>query len=377
MVSEGNSNRLTLVIPNSEPPLKIPLALPTGRRITSEGEAGRFFSTNLSAMAKELGNDLDLLQQSLSQAVNMATILFPGLNLADERSTLLSALAEHLVLDPSAPVVPGRPGQYQKLSEQGPNRDERVLTIQAIRQIKYPEWLSLPFPSGDMPEIPSDLFTAEQPLRLQEALGWEIPILASLKKDSLAGTTFKKDWYTDLELEHFRNQKSPPHIDTAYTLNDLKSRNPLPRIDSPIALLSNAWGILLENLFVARYLKSIDNGKATSEGAWLKARADRWALSLIRDAESISSGVRALGFGTARIHLAIPSDDDGILNAMAELAGEASAFVYLQNGIIHTPPLFEATGTEQVFVNLLLEKNAEKLSIADLEIQKRLTNTIN
>jgi hypothetical protein len=378
MVSTGNGNRLTLKVERSGQSLSIPLALPSGNRITGHGEGGRFFASNLSAMAKEIGNDWGLLQRTLEHTLRLACILYPHIDLASENASLLSAIGDQLPLENDAPSVPGRPGQYQKLTAQGPEQGELVITIQAIRQLKFPEWLSLPFPCGEMPQIPNDLFSAERPSdRLAEALSWEVPLIGSLTRDSLELTNFRKDWYTDLELEHFRHQEKTPTLATAYTFNDLKSRTPLPRIESPIALLSNAYGILLENVFMARYLKSIKDRQATSEGAFMKARSDSWALGLVRKIEASIPSARVLGYGTARLHCAVAAGSTDDLNDLAEFALEASAFAYRQDGTIHTPPAFEAMGTAQVFINLLRERNAEKLEIADQEIQNILTNTIN
>lgn len=377
MVSEGHSNNINLAFTHDGNENTISLAYPSGKRILASGEGGRFFATTLSAFAKEMGHQTDQLEITLNQVVRLASALFPRLDLSAERATLLSAIAEQLVMEPSAPATPGQPGQYQKLTVDGPDHNEQVVTIQVIRQSKYPDWLALPFPTGDMPVIPNSLFSVYSSAdRLKEALSWDIPLLAAMSKDSLAQTDFKKDWYTDLELEHFRAQGTQVHLTSALTLNDIKSRPTIPRMDSPMAALSNAWGILLETIFVARYLKSIQDGKASSEGTWLKARSDSWALSVIRDLSGASSSYRALGFGTGRVHLAVPAGDAESLGRASGIAMDHSAFTYTQDGKIQVPQDFEAIGAEKVFISLLRENNAEKLAIADREIQHVFTNTI-
>jgi len=376
MVSEGRRNNVNLAFSHDGNEGTLSLAYPSGKRILASGEGSRFFATTLSAFAKELGHQSRQIESTLNQVVRLASALYPGLDLSAENSTLLSAIGEHLVMEPSAPLTPARPGQYQKLAVEGPDHNEQVVTIQVIRQSKYPEWLALPFPTGDMPEIPNSLYSvADAADRLAEALSWDIPLLAAISKDSLSQTDFQKDWYTDLELEHFRAQQAPVHLSAAYTLNDIKSRPTLPRIDTPMAALSNAWGILLETIFVARYLKSIHGGRASSEGAWLKARSDSWALSVIREISASKAGYRALGFGTGRIHLAAPAGASS-LNLVSSIAIDHSAFAYTQDGKIQVPSDFEAVGAERVFISLLRENNAEKLAIADREIQNVLTNTI-
>lgn len=378
MVSDDHQKNITIDIPHQGGLDSIDLRFPSGKRILSNGEDGsRFFATTLSAFLREFGSNHDHLQETLNQVVQLATTIFPGLNLSNEKAGLLSAIGEQLTLESTAPLVPGRPGQYQKLSNEPPDTTEQIVTIQVIRQAKYSEWLSLPFPAGDMPEIPSDLFGASLPFdRLEEALGWGIPLIGEMSKDSAARTDFKKDWYTDLDMAHLYQQSVPANLTTVYTLHDLKTNNTLPRIKSPMSLLSSAWGILLETVFVARYLKSIRDGKASSEGTWLKARADSWALGLIREVEAWKGDARVLGFGTGRIHLTVSRTDEASLKDLSDIAINHSAYAYTQDGVIHVPPDFKAVGTENVFVSLLQERNAEKLIIADKEIQNILTNTI-